>query len=244
MSKKNFNQYFYEKWNDEVARDYVKNQCNSNENLETYVSKNGYFLTATFDQKYIKERKAELDISSKADTSIELQNMRHLIVKIYKKLVGKNYNRPSKQYLQPLFFLFVDAETSKYRKTFESEDIKNLHIHALVIVPEELKEKAKFLENSYFMKLMMLRNLDIDNVEFARFDKKKSTVKRLAGYNSKFAVKSTTTGMDVEDIMIYPEHLHERRPISIKLRTKNYSLRRLIERTDSYLRSKKQPQLL
>ncbi len=207
--------------------------------------KNGYFFTATFDQKCIKERRAELNIASKSDISIELQNIRHLIVKIYEKLLGKNYNRPSKRNLQPLFFLFVDVGASKYKKTFEVEDIKNVHFHAVVIIPEELKEKAKFLENSYYMNVMMLNHMDIDKVEFARFDKEKTTVTKAVGYSSKFAVKSATTGMDVDDIIYYPEHLHDRRPKAIKLRTKNNRLRRLMRRVNrSKMEDNKYPQLL
>lgn len=227
MSKKNFNQYIYEQWVYDAASNYVRNQCKSCEYLETYVAKNGYFLTATFDQKRIKERKLEKGITSNADTSIEMQNMRHFYIKLCKKLLGKNYNYAAKRELQPFCFLFVDAEASKYRKTFEASDLKNLHIHALVIFPKELKEKTKFLENSHLLKQTMLGKLDIDNIEFSPFDITKATVKRVTGYSSKLAVKSTTTGMDIEDLMIYPDHLHNRRPDVVKMKTRKNNIERL-----------------
>ena len=68
------NQTAYEKWCFDSIQKYIDRNCNSKLAPDEYAKENGLFVTMTFDQRKIRERKKDVGISNPASTEIELES--------------------------------------------------------------------------------------------------------------------------------------------------------------------------
>lgn|GEM_PF-6421265 len=221
------NQTEIKNWAYESAQEYIKNYCSSDLDPNEYAKSNGFFVTMTFDPKKIRERQWSKGISDPANTQIESENFKKFYLAACRKLLGRYPNKGIKRFKQPFCFLFFDVENGKYRKSFTATDIKKFHIHALMIFREDMTDDFENWATSYLTQVRLFNSFEADGIEVQRFDPNIADMKKLIGYSSKFAAKSTTTGYDVRDLMIYPHHLHDHKPERIVLETKNYELEKL-----------------
>ncbi len=226
MYKNNLNNSYLD-WAETMAYAYVRPFLQLNENELDYIKANSFFLTMTFDRKKIEHRKLETGIASLTDTSVQSTNLWMLYIEAIKKLLGKKYNRQRLRSQQPLVIAFFDVEESKYKSLIAANDIKGLHIHALVVLPKQHTEAFYKWTTNYVTRITVLNELEIDGLNVERFDENKGTLRGLVSYSSKFARKSSSTGIDISDLMIFPEHLHDHRPVRHVWRKRNYGLEKM-----------------
>lgn len=184
----------YSSWFDDRIDQYALDHKPAGQSVSDFKRAHGLFVTISFDQR-AKDRigQSELEIFS------DLYN------RIGRRLVGRNYHRPSFRDRLPLAIACLDANGSRYWKSMGAID--NAHIHSIWLFGEATGRKLQNLiaDSNWFPAIKErfgIRAVDIQPLDHER--RNLTGGSRISSYASKFLAHNNRDLVAADDLRIFP----------------------------------------
>ncbi|UXN05415.1 hypothetical protein [Bartonella sp. HY761] len=176
----------------------IINEINYNYNLESnleYILLNSYFITITYSYKNLLFKNSKLSqlnspiTSSNADLSALLvYEFRDYYNRFTRKFTNdRNFMTLKPHKDRPITYGFLDAEGTRWG-TFKNE-YNNIHLHALMVIPENKHLEFKNCNNAFFKNPKNQSHFSFDSVDIQKvydYGLGLDTVPYLLTYASKF----------------------------------------------------------
>lgn len=179
-------------------------QTNTDMSFQKYLETSVFFMTGTFNQEWIWQRKQEFQISN-SDQSLERRDCNYLYNAICRDMYCNDYlERKNLLPRLPMALVCMDFEGTRYSRGL-SNGMKNAHFHGIWTFHPE--DSERFRRKFPFLKMRRLDRLQFDKIVFDPYDPDRGEIDDLGTYVTKTFDRTFIDPIQGEIMRRYPDCL-------------------------------------
>jgi hypothetical protein len=156
----------YVDWFDQRIDEFINKHKRTFDTKETFMARNGLFITISFDQSKRNVRNEYPESSDKRWS--ELDRFQDIYNRICRQIVGRNFNRKGFKDNLPLAIGCIDVNGTRYWQSMG--EVENVHIHSVWMLTDETNGRFQNLisDRKWFKDLRersSIRAIDIQRLE-------------------------------------------------------------------------------